>query len=125
MHGRFFKGRRMPNPKVNPTMLISPVEDGYVAYDPVLDRLHQLNPVAALLTELSDGSRSLDDITALAEPFLPPGESAAVARWIAQAREAGLLVDGTDQAAAPRELSPDELSQLTKRLREQGKVQTA
>src|SRR6478735_6950592 len=56
---------------------------------------------------------------------LPPGESAAVARWVDQAREAGLLIDGADHSAAPGELSSDELSKLTKRLREQGKVQTA
>ena len=42
----------MPNPIVNPAILMSPVENGYVAYDPVLDRLHQLNPMAALLAEL-------------------------------------------------------------------------
>jgi predicted TPR repeat methyltransferase len=106
-------------------MLLSPVEDGYVAYDPALDRLHQLNPVAALLTELCDGSRSVEDITALAEPFLPPGETEAVARWVTQAKEAGLLVDGAGEAAAAGELSAAALLTLTKRLREQGKVQTA
>src|SRR6266699_5748647 len=42
----------MPNPKLAPVILLSPVENGYVAYDPVADRLHHLNPVAALLAEL-------------------------------------------------------------------------
>ena len=107
-------------------MLLSPVEDGYVAYDPVADRLHQLNPIAALLTELCDGSRSVPEIITLAEPFLPPGETEAVAKWVAQAREAGLLTDGGDNAvAAARELTAEELLTLTRRLRERGQLQPA
>lgn len=115
----------MSNPRVHPAVLLSPVEDGYVAYDPVTDQLHQLNPVAALLTELSDGTRSLEEITALAEPFLPPGETAAVGKWVTQAMEAGLLTDGAAGAAGAGELTAQALLELTKRLRAQGKVQTA
>jgi predicted TPR repeat methyltransferase len=114
----------MANPRVNPAVLLSPVEDGYVAYDPVADRLHQLNPVAALLTELSDGSRSVTEITELAAPFLPEGQGGAVAAWVAQATEAGLLTEA-DGPSMAGELSSDELFKLTRRLREQGKVQTA
>ena len=114
----------MSNPRVHPAVLLSPVEDGYVAYDPVQDRLHQLNPVAALLTELCDGSRSLAEIGALAEPFLPPGEGEAVAKWVAQATEAGLLTADAGGTAAG-ELSAAELLKLSKRLREKGKAQTA
>lgn len=115
----------MPNLRVHPAVLLSPVEDGYVAYDPVEDRLHQLNPVAALLTELCDGTRSVEDITALAEPFLPPGETQAVARWVAQATEVGLLTSSAGEAVAAGELTAEALLKLAKRLREQGKVQTA
>jgi len=114
----------MSYPRVHPAVLLSPVEDGYVAYDPVADRLHQLNPVAALLTELCDGTRSVDDVTAMAEPFLPPGEGAAVAKWVAQATEAGLLTTETGGAAAA-EISPAELLALSKRLRQRNNSQTA
>lgn len=38
----------MTHPIVNPAVLLSPVADGYVAYDPTTDQLHRLNPVAAL-----------------------------------------------------------------------------
>ena len=41
----------MDNPALNPAILLSPVENGYVAYDPVSDRLHELNPVAAVIAE--------------------------------------------------------------------------
>ena len=58
----------MSNPVINPVILLSPVENGYVAYDPASDRLHHLNPVAALIAELCDGSRGVEDIRALAGP---------------------------------------------------------
>src|SRR5471032_299634 len=115
----------MSNPRVHPAILLSPVEDGYVAYDPVQDRLHHLNPVAALLTELCDGSRGIAEIGALAEPFLPPGETAAVATWVAEATAAGLLADGDGAASAAGELSAEALLKLTKRLRQRGQVLTA
>jgi predicted TPR repeat methyltransferase len=115
----------MTNPRVNPAVLLSPVEDGYVAYDPVSDRLHQLNPVAALLTELCDGSRSVADIAALAAPFLPAGQEGAVGQWVAQATQAGLLTGQDEGGSAAGDLSAEALLKLAKRLREQGKVQTA
>ena len=115
----------MPNPRVNPVVLLSPVDDGYVAFDPTLDRLHQLNPVAALLTELCDGSRSVDDIRDLAAPLIPEGQSSEVDRWVDQGIKAGLLVWEGSASAAAGELSAAELSTLTRRLKEAGNFQTA
>jgi predicted TPR repeat methyltransferase len=115
----------MANPTVNPVVLLSPVEGGYVAYDPVLDQLHQLNPVAALITELCDGTRSVDEISALVGPLAPEGNSVTIARWIEEGVKASLLLWEESQPAARRELSAGELSTLTKRLREAGKVQPA
>lgn len=115
----------MPNPRINPVLLVSPVENGYVAYDPVQDRLHQLNPVAALIAELSDGSRGVEEISELARPFVPDRDAEHVNRWIVDSVNAGLLVwEGTASAQAG-ELSAAELLKLTKRLRAAGKVQTA
>jgi len=82
----------MQKPRINPVLLVSPVEDGYVAYDPVQDRLHQLNAVAALTTELSDGSRTVEEIAELACPFVPERNADQITRWIAEAVEKGLLV---------------------------------
>jgi predicted TPR repeat methyltransferase len=115
----------MPNPRINPVVLLSPVEEGYVAYDPALDQLHHLNPAAALLMELCDGSRSVDDIRAMVGSLMPAGKVAEIDRWIDEATNAGLLLaDGRD-AAQRRELTSVELHTLAKRLREMGKVQTA
>ena len=46
----------------SPSTRISPVEGGYVAYDPASDNLHQLNPTAALIVELCDGRRTVAEI---------------------------------------------------------------
>jgi predicted TPR repeat methyltransferase len=115
----------MPNPKIHPAILLSPVENGYVAYDPVSDRLHQLNPLAALLAELCDGTRSAEDIRALVEPLLPPGKAGEIDRWIEEGLKAGLLTANDDGAQAARELTAEELYALSTRLKDSGKVQTA
>jgi len=115
----------MPNPRIHPVILLSPVEGGYVAYDPALDRLHQLNPVAALLTELCDGSRSVEEIRDLAGPLMPEGKIGEIERWIGDGIKAGLLVWEGGEAAGGRELSAEELATLTKRLKATGKFQSA
>ncbi len=115
----------MPNPTISSAILLSPVETGYVAYDPVGDKLHQLNPVAALLAELCDGSRTVEDIRALAGPFMPEGKIAEIDRWIDDAISAGLLTWEGSESASHREFSADELFKLSKRLNEWGKIQTA
>ena len=115
----------MPNPTISSAILLSPVETGYVAYDPVGDKLHQLNPVAALLAELCDGSRTVEDIRALAGPFMPEGKVAEIDRWIDDAISAGLLTWEGSESASHREFSADELFKLSKRLNEWGKIQTA
>jgi predicted TPR repeat methyltransferase len=114
----------MPNPRINPAILLSPVEDGYVAYDPAQDRLHQLNPFAALLTELCDGSRSVEELRELAGPLMPDDKIGEIDRWVEDGVKAGLVV-WEGNGAAGGELSAAELSTLTKRLKEAGKVQPA
>ena len=115
----------MPNPKIHPAILMSPVEGGYVAYDPVLDNLHQLNPVAALLAELSDGRHSIEEIKDLAGPFLPEGKLGEIDRWIDEGVKAGLLVWEGSEPAGGRALSAEDLANLTNRLRYYGKTQPA
>src|SRR5580700_1286317 len=115
----------MSNPRLNPLILLSPVEDGYIAYDPVLDRLHQLNPIAALLLELCDGSRSVDDIRALGGPLMPSGTVNEVSRWITESVNIGLVIWEGSESTAVREMTAAELHALARRLCEKGSVQTA
>ncbi len=114
----------MYNPRLNPALLLSPVEDGYVAYDPGRDWLHQLNPVAALLAELSDGSRSLDEIRGLVAPLLPEGQAGTVDQWVANGKKVGLLTEEYGKSEY-RELTADELLDVTKKLRQMGAIQAA
>ena len=116
----------MRHPIVNPAVLLSPVEDGYVAYDPTSDQLHRLNPVAALIVELCDGQRDVDAIRKLVAPLLPPDALVTVDQWIEEAEAAGLLFDGDHhQAATNQVMSAEDLTCLADRLREAGKTQTA
>lgn len=114
----------MTNPRLNPHLLLSPVENGYVAYDPALDRLHELNPVAALIAELCDGTRSLDLVRDMASPFVPQDKTGEIDNWIESAVTAGLLV--RDGGTAPGKIMDAQaLSGFSARLRDHGKVQTA
>ena len=115
----------MANPIVNPAILFSPVETGYIAYDPKTDQIHQLNPLAALLTELSDGRRSIEDIVQLATPLVPEGQSGEIARWFEQALKAGLLAETGGNEEHTRELTAAELYTLTRRLTDHGNVKPA
>jgi hypothetical protein len=43
---------------------ITQVPDGFVIFDAASEKVHYLNPTAAVIFELSDGERSLDQIAA-------------------------------------------------------------
>jgi predicted TPR repeat methyltransferase len=115
----------MHYPTLKPAVLLSPVESGYVAYDPTSDQLHELNPLAALIAELCDGTNSVEQIREIVGPLLPEGKTSEVDRWIEDAQKAGLLISGISGNASHTELSVEELSKLAVRLRENGKIQTA
>ena len=116
----------MKKPLINPRVLVSPVSDGYVVYDVDSNRLHELNPTAALLLELCDGSRSREEISEIAVQVLPDGSDGVVADWITQAEDAGLLVDGVGvDPAAVRQMSAAELVRLAAKLRDDGLIQAA
>ena len=114
----------MHNPRLSPNVLLSPVENGYIAYDAEQDRLHQLNPVAALITELCNGRRDMDELRALAAPFVPADKGQEIANWIEGAVAAGLLVrDGAD--GQNQVMDASRLAELAAHLRDYGKVQPA
>jgi predicted TPR repeat methyltransferase len=115
----------MANPLINPAVGLSPVEGGYLGYDPLQDRLHELNATGALIAELCDGGRSVEEIRALAGPLMPEGQIAEIDRWIGEGVEAGLLVWGDGPSVRPRELSADELTELAEHLRDTDRIETA
>jgi predicted TPR repeat methyltransferase len=114
---------------VNPNVLLSPVADGYVAFDAVEQRLYQLNPIAALLVELCDGSRTRDELAAIVAPLVSVEARPSIDRWLDDAAADGLLVSLSEQTDAERvsigELGADELARLADRLLDDGKTQAA
>src|SRR5271157_1344820 len=110
----------MANPVINPDVGVSPVEGGYLAYESVRDCLHELNAMGALLAELCDGSRSVEEIRALAGPLMPEGQTTGIDGWISAGIEAGLLVWGDGATIRPHELNAEELTGLAEKLRGSG-----
>ena len=115
----------MPKPKLNPAVGLSPVTGGYLAYNSTADVLHELNAMGALLVELCDGSREIEDISELASPFLPAGQSGEVEHWIGKGIAAGLLIWGDGDAVPSRSLSATELADLAANLRRTSRYETA
>jgi predicted TPR repeat methyltransferase len=115
----------MHRPTWNPNMLVAPVDNGYVAYDPALDKLHELNPIAALLSELCDGTRTVEEIHELMDPALPEGTAGEIDRWIEEAATAGLLSLDGETPGGVKELTANELAELARKLRKGGKTEAA
>jgi predicted TPR repeat methyltransferase len=115
----------MTHPRLNPNILLSPVESGYIAYDAARDMLHELNPVAALIAELCNGARTVAAVRAIAEPFVPEGNSGDIDKWIEGAIAAGLLIQDNDVSGTATVMGAAELSSLASHLRDYGKIQTA
>lgn len=115
----------MQNPALKPVIQLIQTENGYAAYDPTVDRLHELNPTASLIVELCDGSRSVEEICAFLAPMLAEGSEPGVRSWIEQGVAAGLLTLEGDSGNAHRELSSEELHKISRRLRHGNKEQIA
>jgi hypothetical protein len=73
---------------------INPAEDGFIIYQPELDRVHFLNPTAVLILELCDGSRSVAEIQGLVQEAygLPEAPVQAVDEALEKMKNEGLLL---------------------------------
>jgi predicted TPR repeat methyltransferase len=115
----------MQNPALNSAIQLIQTENGYAAYEPITDKLHELNPTASLIVELCDGKRSVEEICAFLAPMLPAGSTEGVKSWIEEGIAAGLLVPDGDPGNAHRELTAAELHKISRRLRYRDKEQIA
>src|SRR5258706_14554183 len=88
-------------------------------------RCHHLSPVAALITELCDGSHSVEEIRDLAGSLMPEGKMGEVDRWIDDAMKVGLLTWQGRESGNRGELSGADLYTLPRRFKKSKKVQTA
>jgi len=110
----------------NPLVAFAPTDDGYFAYDTARDRLHRLNAAAALIVELSDGTRTSDALIADLAPMVGGDEAqAGCARWIAGAIDNDLLRTIAPRASGPDAPASGYFASLASRLRSEGHVLAA
>ena len=110
----------------NPLVALAPTDEGYLAYDTTGDRIHRLNAAAALIVELSDGTRTADALIADIAPMVAGEEArAGCARWIAGAIEDNLLKTLAPGASGPAAPAGEYFSSLASRLRSRGHVLAA
>jgi hypothetical protein len=83
----------LAKPKKVDGLDISPAEDGYIVYEPDLDRVHFLNPVAILILELCNGSNTEGKIVDLIGDAFGPQENLAeaIGETLAKMKAEGLL----------------------------------
>ena len=107
----------------NPALALAPAEDGYLAYDTESRKLYRLNPAAALIVELCDGTRDIAAVSAEIAPLLPGIDRDACGAWIKNAIQEGIL----QPESAPPSQAPtsDDLYALSKELRSNGEVLAA
>ncbi len=63
---------------------VVPADEGYVVYEEENDRIHYLNPVAALIYELCNGDNSTEDIVGLVQQsfgLVDPPVAEVLRRW--------------------------------------------
>ena len=60
-------GEGVGKPKHINGLDINPADDGYIIYQPELDRVHYLNATAVLILELCTGSNSPEEIIGLVQ----------------------------------------------------------
>lgn len=118
---------REARPFLSPTVLIAPVDDGYVAYDTKQDALHCINATGALILELCDGLRTVEGIEAafLATLELPEEMGSAVKEWLKTSLDVGLISFDSSRDVQRREMDADLLTELARRLRKKGSIPEA
>ena len=81
------------NPQRIEGLDLDETDDGYVIYEPGKDRVHYLNPTAALVLELCNGTNTATGIVELVQQAYglgePPAES--VEALLTQMKDEGLL----------------------------------
>ena len=82
------------NPKQIDGLDVEQTDDGYIIYEPDKDRVHFLNPTAALILELCTGTNSIGGIADLVQEAyeLPAAPTELVQNVLTQMMDEGLLV---------------------------------
>ena len=114
--GRFVSSTRPLSAR--PGLAIVRAPDGYLIYDVNARRVHHLNPAAALVFDLCDGTRVLDDLRTELEPLLGADAWDETRAWVSGALRHGPLQTGAAPPSDPRLASPEECAALIASLRD-------
>src|SRR5262245_8371709 len=108
----------------NHSFALAPAEDGYLAYDIETRHLHRLNASAALIIELCDGSRPLEEIYKSVAPFFETSGSntSECFQWIEVAIKEGMLRPHDQPQITPQ---AEHFSKVARKLRKEGYVLAA
>ena len=102
--------------------MLSAGQDGYEAYDTRSDRLYVLNAGAALVVELCDGERSVDQMQGVLEPALGTAGWNDCVSWIAMALRDGLLLEGAVAETGEHRVSAAAASDFAQALLDRDRV---
>ena len=108
----------------NPFVALAPTDDGYLAYDVTRNRLHRLNPSAALIIELCDGTRSAASLVDDLAPLVGDARDGCM-RWIEGAIQDDLLKPLAPGASGPAAPDAGYFSSRASQLRSEGHVLAA
>lgn len=108
-------------PRLSPTVVLAPFDEGYLAFETAGERLHHLNATASLIVDLCDGARDRSELTALLRPLIGEAATDAVESWITEALGDGLLVE-SETATALEVPSGETLAARVESLRDQGRI---
>src|SRR5437763_15354816 len=109
----------------NPFVALAPTDEGYLAYDVTRHRLHRLNPAAALIVELCDGTRTAEALISDLAELVADDARAGCTRWIEGAIEDDLLMTLAPAASVPTEPPAESFASAASRLRREGHVLAA
>ena len=109
----------------NPSVALAPADAGYLAYDVESSRLHRLNPAAALIVELSDGTRTPVHLIDQLAPLIAGNGREGCVRWIETAAADGLLTSLAPGDPVPAGPSPEDFALRASELRSDGHVLAA
>lgn len=113
-------------PCISPSVLILTMQGGYGAFDVRTKTMHRLNPTAALIVELADGGRTVNEIVETIAPIIGREKAVRSTRWIERSFEQKLLVEtaGSSEHQADK-LDAGTISDLAAELRWADDVHTA
>ncbi|MBI4880460.1 MAG: methyltransferase domain-containing protein [Planctomycetes bacterium] len=109
-------------PSIRPGIRVAALPGETVAYDAAAGSVHRLNQTAGLILALCDGQRTRAEIAASLERLTGEAGAAAVAPWIDEAAQSGLIAFDQAEPASLVEMDAEDLCDAANVLWDQGEM---